>query len=126
MRSNYTKPLNLGSDEMVTMNEMMTMAAAIEDKKVELKHIKGPEGVRGRNSDNTLIKQELKWAPGTSLKDGLRKTYTWIKEQIEAERKAGIDVDKLYGSSKVVTQTTDSLKAIGATVTHKQGTKTTH
>jgi GDP-D-mannose 3',5'-epimerase len=111
--SDYEKPLNLGSDEMVTMNQMMTMASAIEDKKITFKHIPGPEGVRGRNSDNTLIKKVLGWAPATSLDAGLRKTYPWIKAQIEAEKKAGLAAD--YSKSTIVAQSTDSLKDIGGT-----------
>jgi len=117
MRSDYTKPLNLGSDEMVSMNDMMNLCASFENKKTKLKHIPGPEGVRGRNSDNTLIKKVLGWAPGTSLKDGLKITYFWIKSQIDAEIAKGDKVD--YSKSQVVTQTTDSLKAIGTTVAHK-------
>jgi len=117
MRSDYTKPLNLGSDEMVSMNDMMNLCASFENKKTKLKHIPGPEGVRGRNSDNTLIKKVLGWAPGTSLKDGLKITYTWIKSQIDAELAKGEKVD--YSKSQVVTQTTDSLKAIGTTVALK-------
>jgi GDP-D-mannose 3',5'-epimerase len=74
---------------------------------VTVDHIPGPEGVRGRNSDNTLIKEVLGWAPGTKLRDGLQKTYVWIKAQIEEERKQGIMND--YTKSKVVTQSTESL-----------------
>ncbi|KAI7748646.1 hypothetical protein M8C21_012446 [Ambrosia artemisiifolia] len=72
-----------------------------EDKKLPIHHIPGPEGVRGRNSDNTLIKEKLGWAPTMRLKDGLRITYFWIKEQIEKERGEGFDLS-VYGSSKVV------------------------
>ena len=57
MKSDYTQPLNIGSDECVSMNDMMLMAASFDDKKITLKHIPGPEGVRGRNSDNTRIKE---------------------------------------------------------------------
>jgi GDP-D-mannose 3',5'-epimerase len=117
MRSDYTKPLNLGSDEMVSMNDMVGTVAAIDNKTLKIKHIPGPEGVRGRNSDNTLIKKVLGWAPATTLKDGLHITYKWIKEQIEAEKAKGISGD--YAKSAVVTQTTDSLKAIGSTVGKK-------
>lgn len=65
-----------------------------------IKHIPGPEGVRGRNSDNTLIKQVLGWAPSITLADGLNRLYFWIKTQIEEEKKAGIQGS--YGSSIVV------------------------
>jgi len=102
MKSDYKNPLNIGSDERVTMNEMAEMVLSFENKKLPIKHITGPEGVRGRNSDNTLIKQVLNWAPATSLKDGLRITQKWIKEQIEKEAKQGVDVS-IYASSKVIT-----------------------
>jgi GDP-D-mannose 3',5'-epimerase len=118
MRSDYRKPLNLGSDEMVSMNDMITVISAFETRNLKIRHIPGPEGVRGRNSDNTLIKQVLGWAPGTSLKDGLRHTYAWIKTQIEADKAKGISPET-YQKSQVVTQTTDSLKAIGQTTMKK-------
>ncbi|KAJ1639886.1 hypothetical protein T492DRAFT_933570 [Pavlovales sp. CCMP2436] len=104
MCSDYAKPLNIGSDEMVSMNEMAAMALALEDKKIPVKHIPGPEGVRGRNSDNTLIKQVLGWAPSITLKDGLARTFVWIKEEIENEKAAGGSTDD-YVSSTVMTQT---------------------
>jgi GDP-D-mannose 3',5'-epimerase len=108
MRSNHKRPaLNLGSDEMVSMNELVDMASSFEDRKLVKKYIPGPMGVRGRNSDNTMIRDVLGWAPSVSLKDGLRKTYFWIKSQIEDERKAGIVND--YTKSEVVAQTTESL-----------------
>mmetsp|Transcript_32427 Transcript_32427/g.52503 ORF Transcript_32427/g.52503 Transcript_32427/m.52503 type:complete len:369 (-) Transcript_32427:316-1422(-) len=99
--SEYREPLNLGSDEMVSMNDMAEMAFKIENKKLRINHIPGPEGVRGRNSDNTLILQVLGWAPGIKLEDGLKKTYVWIKSQIEKEKKAGKDTS-IYAFSKVV------------------------
>ncbi|KAL9684380.1 hypothetical protein QQ045_021816 [Rhodiola kirilowii] len=89
------------SDEMVSMNEMAEIVLSFEDKKLPIEHIPGPEGVRGRNSDNTLIKEKLGWAPTMRLKDGLRITYFWIKEQIEKEKADGKDLS-VYGSSKVV------------------------
>jgi GDP-D-mannose 3',5'-epimerase len=101
MDSDYDKPINLGSDEMISMNDMAEMAISFGDKKLELKHIEGPEGVRGRNSENTLIKQVLGWAPSTPLKEGLKLTYDWIKTQVEEEAKAGVDISK-YGSSTIV------------------------
>jgi len=104
MVSDYSKPLNIGSDEMVSMNEMAEMALSFEGKKLPIKHIPGPEGVRGRNSDNTLIKQVLGWAPNIRLKDGLQRTYVWIKEELEKEKAAGAAVDA-YATSTVVQQT---------------------
>jgi GDP-D-mannose 3',5'-epimerase len=81
MRSNYTGPLNIGSDEMVTINQLVDLVAQLSGKTIVKKYIKGPEGVRGRNSENTLIKEKLNWAPTNSLKWGLEKTYPWILEQ---------------------------------------------
>ena len=107
-RSDYTKPLNIGSDECVTMNQMAEMALRFAGKDIPIKHIPGPEGVRGRNSDNTLIKEVLGWAPEICLEDGLRRTFDWIKAKVEAESAGGVNVAQ-YASSQVVTQTTESL-----------------
>jgi len=73
MNSDYDKPINLGSDEMISMNDLAKLALSFENKKISLKHIPGPVGVRGRNSDNSLIKQVLGWAPNTPLKIGIKK-----------------------------------------------------
>lgn len=80
----FRGPVNIGSDEMVTINQMATMIMAIAGKKVAIKHVPGPQGVRGRNSDNALIRRELGWAPSASLKDGLAKTYAWIAAEVYA------------------------------------------
>jgi GDP-D-mannose 3',5'-epimerase len=103
MNSDYKEPLNLGSDEMVSMIDMAHMALELAKKKdtVKINHILGPEGVRGRNSDNTLIKQKLGWAPSTLLREGIAVTYKWINQQIEEEKKNGVDVSK-YAVSHVV------------------------
>jgi nucleoside-diphosphate-sugar epimerase len=82
MRSQHTGPFNIGSDEMVTINQLAAMAMEIAGKKLHIEHIPGPLGVRGRNSDNKLIKSTLDWAPSTSLHVGLEKTYEWIEQQI--------------------------------------------
>jgi GDP-D-mannose 3',5'-epimerase len=79
----FLGPVNIGSDEMVTINQLAEMTAEIAGKKINIKHIDGPLGVRGRNSDNTLIEQKLGWRPSQSLRDGLAKTYAWIAEQVE-------------------------------------------
>ncbi|KAG5044384.1 hypothetical protein JHK87_008299 [Glycine soja] len=100
-KSDFREPVNIGSDEMVSMNEMAEIVLSFEDKNIPIYHIPGPEGVRGRNSDNTLIKEKLGWAPTMKLKDGLRITYFWIKEQLEKEKAEGVDLSG-YGSSKVV------------------------
>ena len=82
MRSECKVPVNIGSDEMVTINKMVDMVLSISGKKVNKLHIPGTEGVRGRNSENTLIKRELNWAPNYPLIKGLEKTYAWINEKI--------------------------------------------
>ncbi len=83
MRSDFTGPVNIGSEEMVTINQLAEMIMEIAGKKVSIKHIPGPLGVRGRNSDNRLIKEKVGWAPSTPLRKGLEITYAWIKEQVE-------------------------------------------
>jgi nucleoside-diphosphate-sugar epimerase len=84
MFSDFMGPVNIGSDEMVTINQMTEMVMDIAGKKVSIKHIDGPLGVRGRNSDNRLIKEKLGWAPSCKLKDGLSKTYEWINSQVQS------------------------------------------
>ena len=83
MDSDFIGPVNIGSEEMVTINQLAQMVMEIAGKKQSIKHIPGPLGVRGRNSDNTLIKKKLGWAPSESLYDGLQKTYIWIVDQVE-------------------------------------------
>ena len=82
MQSNFIGPINIGSDEMVTINRLAEIVMEIAGKKQIIKHIPGPLGVRGRNSDNTLIQEKLKWKPNAPLKDGLEKTYIWINDQV--------------------------------------------
>jgi nucleoside-diphosphate-sugar epimerase len=83
MDSNFTGPVNIGSEEMVTINRLAEMVMNIAGKKLKIRHITGPTGVRGRNSDNKLIKEKLGWAPSMSLESGLRPTYKWISEQVK-------------------------------------------
>ncbi len=103
-KSDVNEPLNIGSDEMVSMNELVDIACSFENKQLKKVHIPGPEGVRGRNSDNTLIREKLGWAPNVPLKDGMRKTYFWIKGEIEREKKKDpqLDVEGKYGKSTVM------------------------
>jgi len=82
VESNWTEPVNIGSEEMVTINQLAEMIMEIADKKLTIKHISGPLGVRGRNSDNKLIQEKLGWAADYPLKKGLEKTYPWIEEQV--------------------------------------------
>jgi nucleoside-diphosphate-sugar epimerase len=88
MRSDWTGPVNIGSDEMVTINELAEKIMEVAGKKVSLKHVPGPLGVRGRNSDNRLIYGKLGWKPTQPLIEGLRKTYPWIAKRVkQAEKK---------------------------------------
>jgi len=104
-RSDVREPINIGSDVMISMNDMATLIMSFENKHIPINHIPGPEGVRGRNSDNTLIKQKLGWAPSITPQDGFKRLYVWLKEEIEKEKKAGVDVS-VYASSKIVTNRT--------------------
>jgi GDP-D-mannose 3',5'-epimerase len=85
MRSDFRDPLNLGQDRMVTINQLADIVAGIAGIRITKKHIEGPMGVRGRNSDNTLLRKVLDWEPAVSLEDGLARTYAWIESQIRAK-----------------------------------------
>jgi nucleoside-diphosphate-sugar epimerase len=85
-RSDFMGPVNIGSDEMVTINKMADMVMKIANKNLHKKHIPGPLGVRGRNSDNRVIYEKLGWKPTLPLEAGLSKTYAWIREQVENNR----------------------------------------
>jgi nucleoside-diphosphate-sugar epimerase len=82
MQSNFSGPVNIGSEEMVSINELVDIAASIEDKVINKIHIDGPTGVRGRNSNNDLVRSKLNWDYSMSLSEGISKTYAWIKSQI--------------------------------------------
>lgn len=86
MDSDFIGPVNIGSEEMVTINQLAETVMDIAGKKLTIKHIPGPLGVRGRNSDNRLIREKLGWEPQMTLKEGLEKTYPWIREQVEKAR----------------------------------------
>ena len=86
MQSDFPGPLNIGSDEMVTIDELAHLVIEVAGKKLSLCHIAGPVGVRGRNSDNGLIERKLGWCPSRPLREGLEKTYAWIQQQIASER----------------------------------------
>lgn len=81
-RSNFEGPVNIGSNEMVTINQLVDIVSDIAGKKLHKNHIPGPTGVRGRNSDNRLIEEKLGWKPTQSLTKGLEQTYAWIEQQI--------------------------------------------
>jgi GDP-D-mannose 3', 5'-epimerase len=83
MESDFTGPVNIGSEEMVTINQLAELVMQVAGKKVSIRHIKGPLGVRGRTSDNLLIFAKLGWRPSRPLTEGLKKTYTWVAAQVE-------------------------------------------
>ena len=83
MRSSFTGPVNIGSEEMVTINRLAALVANIAGKEISVRHTPGPEGVRGRNSHNELIYKMLNWKPSASLHAGLEKTYPWIHDQVQ-------------------------------------------
>jgi len=82
LRSNFAGPVNIGSQEIISINQLVDLVADIADKQIGKKHICGPLGVRGRNSDNQLIKEKLHWEPSQAVRVGLEPTYRWIETQI--------------------------------------------
>eukprot|EP00560_Eucampia_antarctica_P007957 CAMPEP_0197823982 /NCGR_PEP_ID=MMETSP1437-20131217/1294_1 /TAXON_ID=49252 ORGANISM="Eucampia antarctica, Strain CCMP1452" /NCGR_SAMPLE_ID=MMETSP1437 /ASSEMBLY_ACC=CAM_ASM_001096 /LENGTH=357 /DNA_ID=CAMNT_0043423425 /DNA_START=95 /DNA_END=1168 /DNA_ORIENTATION=- len=112
MFSDCKVPINLGSTEMVDMIEFANIAMSFETKNLPIKHIDGPMGVRGRNSNNKLIEEQLGWKPTITIKEGLKKTYFWIKGEIEKEEKEGSN-KKDYSHSEIVVQVDDSLMQLG-------------
>ena len=85
-RSNFPGPVNIGSEEMVTIDRLVDLVCDIAGKRLEKVHVPGPTGVRGRNSDNRLIMEKLGWQPSLPLRTGLEKTYAWIESQVMANR----------------------------------------
>jgi nucleoside-diphosphate-sugar epimerase len=88
MDSDFLGPVNIGSEEMVTINQLVQITAKAAKKNISIHHIDGPLGVRGRNSDNALIQEKLSWAPNYSLEKGIQKTYQWIYEKIKEKELA--------------------------------------
>ncbi len=86
MRSSFEGPVNIGSEEMVSINQLAEMIMRIAGKRLSIRHIPGPLGVRGRNSHNDLIREKLGWEPTMTLDQGLARTYPWIREQVERVR----------------------------------------
>jgi GDP-D-mannose 3',5'-epimerase len=103
MQSDYSQPLNLGQDRMVTIDELADMIASIAGIRIVKKHIPGPQGVRGRNSDNARVRQVLGWEPEITLEEGLARTYVWIEKQVS------MTVETQSGSSGVAAQSSRSL-----------------
>jgi len=86
MESDFTGPVNIGSEEMVAISQLAEMTMKIAGKKLSVKHIPGPVGVRGRNSDNRPIAEELSWKPSQPLEAGLKQTYRWIERMVSESR----------------------------------------
>ena len=86
LQNDFIGPVNIGSEEMVTINKLVSMVSDISKKKISIKHIEGPTGVRGRNSSNKLIREKLGWDYRMTLTQGLESTYDWIFQQIQAEK----------------------------------------
>lgn len=87
MMSDFSKPLNVGQDRMVTIDQLVDMVIKIAGVNLAKKHISGPQGVRGRNSDNSKLRKVLKWEPQISLEEGMARTYFWIEKQVRAKLK---------------------------------------
>ena len=91
VQSDFTGPVNIGSEEMVSINQLVDIAAKVADKEVEKNHIDGPLGVRGRNSNNDLIREKLDWDYTMTLEEGIKKTYDWINEEQLGNKKVWMD-----------------------------------
>jgi GDP-D-mannose 3', 5'-epimerase len=102
MYSNIEEPINLGSSEMVSINQLVDIVEGIAGHKLSRKYdLSAPKGVRGRNSENTLIMEYLKWEPSTSLKDGLTRTFYWIKEQMISDKDANTKTSGVKGHKSI-------------------------
>jgi nucleoside-diphosphate-sugar epimerase len=88
MQSDYRQPLNLGQDRMISINDLAMLIAGIAGVSITLAHVPGPQGVRGRNSDNSRLRDVLQWEPAISLEEGLNRTYRWIEDQVRHQRAA--------------------------------------
>ena len=86
MDSDFEGPVNIGSDHLISINDLVTMVAEIAGKNLIINHITGPQGVRGRNSNNNLIREKLDWVPKQDLRSDIEKTYRWIEEQVKADQ----------------------------------------
>jgi len=100
MQSDFHEPLNLGQDRMVSINQLADMIADIAGYPIEKNHISGPEGVRGRNSDNTLLRKVLRWEPKISLENGLQRTYSWIEGLVSERLVKNSDQEKTIDELK--------------------------
>jgi len=95
MESDYDKPVNIGSDRLVTINELADMIIKISGKGLTKKHdLAAPQGVRGRNADLTLVRNQIGWEPKTSLEEGLKKTYKWIEMKVKEDKKLALNLEE--------------------------------
>jgi GDP-D-mannose 3',5'-epimerase len=99
MASGYSEPLNLGQDRMVTINQLSEIIASCAGIEVTRRHVPGPQGVRGRNSDNTRLREVLGWEPGISLEEGLARTYSWIEDRVRQSMSATADRRDVYAAA---------------------------
>jgi nucleoside-diphosphate-sugar epimerase len=90
MASDHREPLNLGQDRLITINQLADTVASIAGVAITRRHVPGPQGVRGRNSDNTRLRQALRWEPRVTLEDGLARTYAWVEAQVQQRLEAGL------------------------------------
>jgi nucleoside-diphosphate-sugar epimerase len=88
MESDFDGPVNIGSEEMISLDRFAQMVIRISGKRLGIRHEDGPTGVRGRNSNNDLLRRKLGWAPSLDLESGVRKTYRWIAAQVDAKRQS--------------------------------------
>jgi nucleoside-diphosphate-sugar epimerase len=89
MQTDYREPINLGQDRMISINELVDMVAKVAGKRIAKRYdVTKPQGVRGRNSDNTRLREVLKWEPQFSLEDGLARTYHWIAKEVQGRTAA--------------------------------------
>lgn len=97
MRSDYAAPLNLGQDRLISINQLADLVAGIAGIRIRRKHVPGPQGVRGRNSDNGRLREVLSWEPRVSLEEGLRQTYSWIENQVRQTLESRADQPETVG-----------------------------
>ncbi len=108
MRSEYRQPLNLGQDRMLSINELVDIVAGIAGKRIRKEYdLTKPQGVRGRNSDNTRLREVLKWEPQLSLEDGLAITYKWIQEELGKAGRVELQPQSLHQQHEAVSTATD-------------------
>jgi nucleoside-diphosphate-sugar epimerase len=113
MRSDFQGPVNIGSEEMVSINGLARLIMDVAGKSLDIEHIAGPLGVRGRNSDNRLIRQRLGWAPSATLREGIEATYPWIAGQVE--RRAGDKLGAEFLAPAPAAETTVQRPRLGGT-----------